>query len=683
MLRKFGFIVVFSLFFCHTYSIHAQNRAVAIVYDNSRSMQDAGQCEGVNYALQVMIGLLHAQDELYVYRMEPAQGNRIDLQQKRVAMQNASTEYTCAAGRTPFGAILQAANNLSTSSKKSKWLIILSDGDITDNNFEATAGNRLRGLVENTGTRIIFLNVNSKQSKLDSHLNRTATPNNTLRTQGSFEQIINTMENIAGNVMTLSKGGIKTQAQGNKVTLQSPIPLKKIILLAQSDQKNNQLPQLKIAVGDKKNLYIEPAYKAQKAKGDYEMSGIITHVKSGTNEAIIPSSTLTFEFDKAVDVQKIKFLPEAAAKLEVQIKGGFKKEGGNTFTVCDSLKNVTIVAQLLDLNNQALAESVLQSARVEFVNELTKQRVRLQYQPKTKDFSAPIPLSQDRTMVSVEAEYVGYFNYQSNVFVVNKAFCAKPQASIQANAPTITAKVTDLANAPSIIVTPQIKVGDLPLRPPTEEELQQLYFEQPSDTRLRLDISQEGGKLVIRPVANICACFTPTGTEKIALQLKSRNKQIEIAPNSTLQLTVTVADDSFWAKCGALIVGVLGTLFLLWYLWGIYKKPRFCRGAEVIYTKTTPLVQRKPQSYLLPTSFVNRYLVPYLPEKQVVGGVLFKAGARCSHILIADESQNERMYISGFPIDKPKEKDLRLSNGEKLEVTGQGNSKEVYEYRKI
>jgi hypothetical protein len=36
-----------------------------------------------------------------------------------------------------------------------------------------------------------------------------------------------------------------------------------------------------------------------------------------------------------------------------------------------------------------------------------------------------------------------------------------------------------------------------------------------------------------------------------------------------------------------------------------------------------------------------------------------------------------------MPIDKPRDKDVRLSNSEKLEITGQGNSKETYEYRKI
>jgi len=72
-----------------------------------------------------------------------------------------------------------------------------------------------------------------------------------------------------------------------------------------------------------------------------------------------------------------------------------------------------------------------------------------------------------------------------------------------------------------------------------------------------------------------------------------------------------------------------------------------------------------------------------LPEKQIVGTVKFVAGARCSHVLIAKDAQTDNMFVSGFPVENPKVKDLRLSNGEKLEVARAGQSKEIYEYRKI
>lgn len=676
------FILIILL--CFTVDIAAQNRAVAVVYDNSRSMRDAGQCEGINYALQLMVGLLHPQDELHVFKMDPPVGTDINLSQKKASIANISQTYDCAAGKTPFAALTTASNKLAASNKKFKWLIVLSDGDITETNFEQAAGKSIRNFVETTGGRVIFLNVNTIDSKLDSYLRNTQTPNNTLRTQGNFEQIIKTMEEIAGNVMTLSKGGVKAQAQGTKVIINTPMPLKKMIVLAQDANKNTQLPNLVTAKLNGTTLFIEEPYKAQKLKStDYQMTGIVTHVTSGKSEAIIPKGELTLLFDKNVDVSKIKFLPEVAAKLDVQIKGSFKAATGNTYTVCDTVKNIIIVAKLLDLNNKPLDEEVLKNSQVRFMDETTKKTLALKYNPTSSDFSASIPLNSNRITVSASAEYQGYFNYQSSIFVVQKEFCPKPKAFIEASKNTLHAKVTDMQHAETITVTPKIKVGDLPPRDATPEELKDLYFEKLNDTNIGIDVIEKDGKMIIKPSTFICACFTKTGTDKLSLALKSKNKNIEIDNTNKIDILVTIEDDSFWAKCGTLIIAALIALFLLWYLFGIYRKPRFCRGAEVVYTKTTPLVERKPKSYLLPNGFVKRYLIPYTPEKQIVGGVMFKAGSRCSHVFIDRDSQNERMFISGMPIDKPRDKDVRLSNSEKLEITGQGNSRETYEYRKI
>ena len=680
-MRLYLFTLVLFLFSAGAY---AQNRAVAVVYDNSGSMQQAGQCEGINYALQLMVGLLHPQDELSVFKMEPPVGTDINLNQKKSSIAAITQSYDCSARKTPFAALTTASNKLAASNKKFKWLIVLSDGDITDTNFEQAAGSNIRNFVETTGGRVIFLNVNTIESKLDRYLDNSNTPNNTLRTQGNFDQIIKTMEEIAGNVMTLSKGGVKAQAQGTKITINTPVPLKKMIVLAQDARKNAELPNLIKANLNGTSLFIEEPYKAQKLKStDYQMTGIVTHVKSGKGEGVIPKGELTLLFDKSVDVSKIKFLPEVAAKLDVQIKGSFKAETGNTYTVCDTVKNITIVAKLLDLNNKPLDEAVLKGSKVSFVDENTKKTIALRYNPSSADFSASIPLNSKRITVSASAEYQGYFNYQSSIFVVQKEFCPTPTAFIEASKKTLHAKVTDMQHAETITVIPKIKVGDLPPRAATPEELKDLYFEKLNDTNIGIDVTETDGKMIIRPSTFICACFTKTGTDKLTLALKSKNKNITVDANNKIDIQVTIDDDSFWAKCGTIILTTLIILFLLWYLFGIYKKPRFCKGAEVVYTKTTPLVERKPKSYLLPNGFVKRYLIPYTPEKQVVGGIEFKAGSRCSHVFIDRNSQNERMFISGMPIDKPRDKDVRLSNSEKLEITGQGNSKETYEYRKI
>lgn len=665
-------------------TVCAQNRAVAIVYDNSGSMRDAGQCDGINYALQVMVGLLHQQDELYVYKMDNATGNFINLSAKSGSMSNIAQVYDCRAKSTPFDAVINAKNKLSASSKREKWLIILSDGMITDKTFTQKYPADLRSFVEQSGSRILFLNVNKQRSPLDDYFSTSATPQETLQTGGSFEQIIGTMEKIGARVMTSSGEGAKGQAQGNTLRLDAPIPLKKIIILQQEARKNATLPRLTTAKSNSKTLYIENSLLAQKSNSDYQMTGFITHVQAdASGQQVIGKGILEFGFQNAVDMGKTKIFPEAAAKLVVDLEGSLKSKFGNQRNVCDTIRQIRVIAQLLDLDNKPLDIGVLQTSRVVAINENTKQKTPLQFDPQTNKFFASIPLQQKQTVVSVSAEYAGYFNFQSQVISINKDVCPIPKASISANKRNIRALVTDMANAETLVVSPLLSVDGSEPRAPTEAEMKDLKIVQLNETNIGVSVEERDGKLLISPAASWCACFTSVGKDSVILELQSSNKNILVGANKRLTVQVEIIDAPFWAKCGWLILSAISLGLGIWYIVGLIKKPRFCRGSEVVFSRITQMQTQKPRSYPLPTGFASRYLIPYIPEKQVVGTVKFKAGSRCSHILIDRDAQTENMFVSGFPIETPRQKDMRLSNGEKLEVSRAGGSKEIYEYRKL
>lgn len=664
--------------------VQAQDRTVAVVYDNSGSMGKNGQCDGINYALQVMVGLLHPDDELYVYKMFPPNGDRIDLNQKRGSIGTIQTTYDCEAKSTPFDAAINAKAQLAQSRKKNKWMVILSDGEITDKTFIQRYQNELKDFIEKTGGRVIFLNVNNKESALDKYFDMSNTPETTLRTGGSFEQVIGRMEEIASNIMTLSGSGVTVTPKGNDVVFEAPLPLKRIIVLEQSTNINADLPKVIGAKAQGKSIFISNAYEAQKSAGTYRMFGIITHIQGDrTGKAIIPKGTVELSFNKAVDSKRIKILPEAAARLEVDLRGHVKSRQNNVFTICDSAKTATVVARLVDYEGNLLDPAVLGSSRVKFINEDTKEEKVMMLDKATGEFVTEISTVQERIPVSVAASYEGFFNYQSTIFIIDKAYCPIPEAFIKAPKTTLKALVTDMDNAESITVIPQIVVGDAAPRNPTPEEMKSLYIEQIDESRIGIDVTEDNGKLIIRPAAFLCACFTKTGRGELILSLKSKDPSIVIREGSgNMVINVEIEDDTFWAKCGTLIITTILLLILGWYILGLLRKPRFCRGSEVIYGKETKHLKRKPKSFPLPTGFFNRYLVPYIPEKQSVGSVTFKAGSRCSHILIPEEAQNENMFISGFPVDNPGVKDLRLSNGEKMEIQRR-NGKEIYEYRKL
>lgn len=664
--------------------LYAQNRAVAVLYDNSGSMRDAGQCEGINYAMQVLVGLLHPQDELYVYKMDAPAGNYVNLNGKKASMTNIAQVYDCNAKVTPFEAVINAKGKLAASNRRDKWLIILSDGMITDKAFANKYPTDLSAFVAQSGARIIFLNVNATRSPLDDYFAQTATPQQTLNTQGNFEQIIRTMEQIGATVMTISGQGMPYTPLGNKLQINTPIPLKRLIVLQQEAQKNAALPNIKAATAQGKPLFIEDTYTAQKAKNEYQMTGYITHIRAEANDnAVIRKGDLTLEFNGAIKSDKLKILPEVAAKLVIDIEGSVKSKNGQQRNICDTVRQLNIVAQLLDFNEQPLDEGVLKAAKVFAVDENTKRKIPLAYNASKKKYYATLPINQKQIILSVNAEYSGYFNFQSQVISISKDACPIPKAYLEASKRKIKAHVTDMANAETLTVFPKIIVGNGEPRNPTAAEMNDLEIVQLNQTDIGVSVEKDEGKMIIKPAGSWCACFTKTGSDSVLLQLKSRNPNLQVGQQNRISINVEITDDTFWAKCAWLIVTALMTLLLLWYIWGLVKKPRFCRGAEVVFSKITTLQSMKARSYPLPTGFFNRYLVPYLPERQVVGTVKFKAGARCSHILIDRDAQTENMFVSGFPIENPRQKDIRLSNGEKLEISRSGNNKEIYEYRKI
>lgn len=681
-MKLLKYSLIFSLFWVHTLQIFAQDRAVAVVYDNSGSMTQSGQCEGINYALQVMMGLLHPEDELSVYRMLPAKEDKIDLSSKKGAMQSARRSYDCNARNTPFEAAVYAKEQLTKSKKTYKTLIILSDGGITDIDFSIKYPDELRTLVEETGTRIFFLNVSSVQSVLDDYLENSQTPNKTLRTQGSFEQIIKQMEEIAAGIMTLSGSGITIQPKDKTIDWESPVPLKRVIVLQQDAESNAKLPRLVSAKSEGSNLRLGESFEAQKSRGVYTMTGLINHIEAAQSGQVIPKGKVELGFNTSIDASKIKILPEVAARLEIMVNSPTRSQRGNQYVVCDTVQTLEIGAKLVDFNGKMLDMPVLKASKVVFIDETTQKKIRMNLDDKTGAFFADVPFKGERLVVSVAAEFSGYFNFQSKVLIVTKDNCPRPKAFIQSDKKALKAKVTAMGDGDQIVITPQIIVENEPPREPTPKELEDMYMEQLNDVNIGIEVEKRDGKMYLRPTTFICACFTKTGKDQLEIQLKSTNPNLIITERGKLTIDVEIEDVGFWEKCGWLVIAGIIALILLWYIIGIVKKPRFCRGTEVIITKQSRVMTRKPKSYPLPTGFFNRYFVPYIPEKRTVGSVTFKAGARCSHILIAANTQNDKMYISGFPLDNPGKKDMRLSNAEKLEISRQ-NGKEIYEYHRL
>ncbi len=660
----------------------AQKRAVAVVYDNSGSMKGI-QCDAVNYALQTMVGVLHPSDQLFVIPMADKTGkiHEIKLNQKQNEIDKVIKGLKCRGGN-PFIAVDRAIERLNQTNKEKKWILMLSDGEWEDMSKDRNK-KTLRQFLNKPDVQILFLNLDKERADTKNTLKTFLEQEvklSPMQTEGKGSEIIRQMGDMAATVMSMPASGIKADISGNKVTINTKVPLKRLIVIEQEEQAD--LPKVSQAqAADGQTLRLLGPISASSNTANVKLAGEITHLlPTGTGEkAVIPKGLITITFDRPVDNQKFKFLPDAAAKLIPSIKGSFKGQKGNEYIICDSTQYVTVQAQLVDLEGNKLDKSVLATTRVFSIEEPSKKSSKLQLN-KEDIFTYKMPLKEKEFSLSVSAQNDDYFNYKSNVFKVKLDTCPLPVAFLEANKTDLKADLRDMKNAEEVIITPIIKAGSI-TRPPTDEELEKLDVKLLNDPKLNIKVRKEGKKLYLKPASFICRCFTPTGKEQLQVQLSSSSKDIEIGSKEPLSINVEIVELSFFQHYGICILLLLLGLLLLWYLFGIIKKPRFVKGSEIILTKTS-LVKGRPKSYPLPTSFFSRYLIPYVPETQQVGSISFKAGKRPSYVLIAAKTQTENMYLSGFPIESPGKKDLRLSNGEQLEIE-RNKRKETYEYRKI
>ncbi len=659
--------------------LKAQNRSIVVVYDNSSSMKGV-QCDAVNYALQTLVGVVHPDDELSVVTMTNQKHYVLDLNKKQNQIDQVIKTFNCRGGN-PFSAVDKAISQLDKSKKEKKWLLLLTDGEWDDLKVDKNR-TRLNQFIKQPDADVQFLNLDILKSADKNTLKRLLEEEHkiqALQTQGKGQQIIDEMGNMAATVMAMPASGITATTKDRLVTIDTKVPLKRLIVIEQEESAN--LPQVTKAIDASANpLFLKGPFTAKKSTSNINIAGNITHILPNREEEVIPKGKISITFDKVISNEQFKFLPDVAAKLIPNISGPIKGKKGNNYIVCDTAKYINLEAKLLDLQGNALENEVLYTTKVEYIDDDTKQKYALQIN-KEGVFTHRYPITKDKVSFSVTAKNKDYFNFKSNIFTVTKENCPVPYASLKADQTSIKANLLELDQVKPISIQPLIQIGENPPRPATKEELKDLSIEKLNDTRIGLITEEVNGTLQVRPAPYFCRCFTSIGTDELQIGLVSQNPSIKVAKDAQLTIPVTITRDSFWQQYGICIIALIVGLLLLLYIIGLLKKPRFAKGSEVMLTKIS-IVKGRPKSYPLPTGFFSRYLIPFVAETTQVGSVTFKAGSRASHILLSAKTQNEDMYISGFPVDSPGKKDLRISNGETLEID-RGKRKEIYEYRKI
>ncbi|MGB0838797.1 MAG: vWA domain-containing protein, partial [Chitinophagales bacterium] len=409
--KMITYLIVVLFLFMLTISTTAQNRSVGIVYDNSGSMQGT-QCDAVNYALQAMVGVLSPDDDLFVITMSDQKSYTIDLGNKQKAIDQTIKQFSCKGGN-PLKAVNKAIDQLGSSSKSEKWLLMLTDGEwqgISNNAYP-----QLSRFIERADSRTLFLNLDVKEADAKNKLKRFLEQYDLfpLQTLGQADKIIAQMGDMATTVMSMPSTGIQWEVAGDEVQINSLVPLKRLIVIEQA--ASAALPKVvQASASDNTQLKIEGPFNANKNTKRISLTGKISHLRYPKDKQVIPEGTIKVKFDQTVSNQDFKFLPEVAAKLEVSVEG-YRSSRGNTYAICDTMSSVRIVAKLLDLDGQPLNKDVLRKAKVNYVDGKGIPKFPLKLDETNGAFTLRFPVSKNMHQIRIAAEHEDYFNYQSNI----------------------------------------------------------------------------------------------------------------------------------------------------------------------------------------------------------------------------------------------------------------------------
>ncbi len=655
----------------------AQARMVAVVYDDSGSMtKPPEKWWQANYAMQTLTALLHPADILMVVLMSnPSQATA--WPNKAQAIQTLQQQAP-PRSQTPFQAVETAMRAVEASRDDDRWLLIITDGGFQDYPSSAELAARIEKFAGATGARTVFLLIGGDVTDdLATFWDKIATAQ--VYRAASASDIASCMQEIAAliNGRPPSPSQLQLTSRGNQISLTTELPLKRLTLL-QQEESQPALAVVREATVGADLLHLNSLITRMPQRAQMKKFAGITHITHPQPPHVIPEATLTISLEKPVALNRLSFFPEVAAQFVLRLE----KEDGSPLTpkqeniheVCLG-KNFRVVAELLDPHSrQPLSASIKHPEKIAIRVTYHQKDYALTLEPHRRFFTTLIPAATGREPLGATATFPGYFHFKSKVFIIEGIPCFR-QIALEPVAPW-SAKVTAIQEAPPMRLLPTVNGQPVP---PTEFSTWTLKITK--EPAVVLHIDKQADHWLLRPQGHWCSpCFTATGSMPFQVEISSGH------PGETIQapLQLTIENVSWWQKCGRLIVILLLIAFILWYIIGLIRKARFPAGSAIIYRTKTFTHESRPYTYSLPTSFWQRWLVPYRHERRLVEGILFIAAKRSNYVYIAKESLTPQMAIDGLPVMEadqpaPTNKPKRLDNNSELTVH-ESNRTEYYVY---
>lgn len=692
----------------------AEARTIAVVFDDSGSMIGGNNGNPpydfryayASYSLQTLRSLLSDNDKLIVSFMSGSAfhstGNvRDDIEElEQRSFPNADS--------TPYEAVVEAIRLLEKENSTSeRWLFIITDGSFTTGepvDLQAHINDFQRRV---PGGKVVCLGIAAGgENRIFNEWKKHGGA--TVLSSDPSPEIAGKMQQIAAMVTSNTSGkGFKPAFSGQEARFTPPFPLKRFTILQQGSTAKDLVAVESVTIGtepasvgsrrETATPEVDPSWGRVR-----QLCGAVVPVSAAKAGTLIPAgSPVTIKFAGSIpEGTSVVLLPEVSVNLVVNLYdqdgNELDRDGGKLYSAC--LEAPIVIRANLEFGGRKAVGNAAGMKDVRVFFHYDNAAVPLAWNEKEGAYIGSTVVVEGLKPIRTSARYEGYIDIQDAGQLQSTEKCAPRSIAVKAysggsEVRTWEADVRDLGDDLSPLeIVPFVDGRNFR---PEEIGSFRCTVETSAGLRLSVEPMPSGQGWLISPRQRWCTpCLTPTGAFPVQITFDGQGSQVPdtdrrvtiaitsdwsrptdtVAPPAPLELRIS--DPGWLRRCRSLLLWlVVALLAAVWGL-GIIKKRRFYKGSEIEYERAGISARRCSEP--LHTSWLNRWLVPYVPESKTIEGITFKAGTGRRHVFVSRTSLSENMKIAGITVEPPFRRDQSLSDNETVEIVGRMTERYTY-----
>ncbi len=726
---KFRFIL---LYLIYAISIFSQN--IYVVYDDSGSMKKDERWIYANYAIQNLVSMLSEEDKIFLVKMSDYKNDYKNT--KKITNENLEAELFTLQKElkyqskiTPYSSVEYAINNMTNKFGKDEknWIITITDGQFEDG--ESLGLSRIedvklsvKSLMEKTITKPIFFIIGSNQNDVEFMKRQEGIALwKEVLGEGDYPKIISSLgkEEIIEKISEIAymitgksqkETDVKLEINGKNIKMDIAIPLKRILVLEQSSEKEskNKIRNIK----NQKTLSYDKSYKTEVDFNNIKLNSMITSIEASDKTSITGETIIEFENEVKND---IKIIYEANAKFNIKILDLNGNEIKNRFIEEYQGEKIKIQGQLLDGEKN---EPLTNFSAIQMKIRYGKEEKQLKYNSDTKYYETDVLVESGTNSIDASAEFPGYFDFKSEIYTVSGMVIPPAPEGISREDWKNCFKNAErcpIATKPMDLKLEMVAVPENGILTQSNFETIKLIFKPSIDGRQlnTIDLKETKfdfdtkmpGKIITKQDKNDVVTFEFIPKAYIGISrfknpkgeffYKASLTRNEIDNSAELKGKIEVTMGSFLKVWGGLILTFILPAIIGLIVFGYVVKKKFNKNAEIVIEKKNEYeTQPKKINLKLQGTTLDK-LIPYRTYRNEISDKILYIADGKNAVKVQGKNIKQlfsskmikKLYINGDLIDREDKnfgvKDYRMFNGDGIEVHKDGKiEKYTYFYQK-